>query len=79
MRFLITRTSDYGGKNPPCEGAIMLYKDEKSAECEWEIEINSLEELLQLSVKTVQPLILFAQDYDKGNVPELEIYDYYRE
>ena len=77
MRFIITRTSDYDGKNPPCEGAVPLYKDKKSAV--WEIEINSLEELLQLSVKTVQPLILFAQDYDKDGVPELEIYDNYRE
>lgn len=76
MKFIITRTSDYG-KNPPCEGAVLLYKDEESAE--WEIEINSLEELLQLSAKTAEPLIIFAQGYDKGNVPELEIYDNYRE
>lgn len=77
MKFLITRTSDYGGKNPPCEGAVLLYKDEERTE--WEIEIDTLEALLELSVKTAEPLIIFAQDYDTGNKPELEIYDNYRE
>jgi hypothetical protein len=76
MRFLIKRTSDYDGVEKPCEKAKLVkpYNPQENAiECKgvWEIEINSLEELIVLSNDVGAELIV--------SVGSIEIYDDWRE
>ena len=79
MKFKIWKTSD--DYNKPCEKAVLV--SEKKGEYNWrertwEIEINSLEELLKLAEETKDKcLVVFAQDEKAG--PAIEIYDDYRE
>lgn len=70
MRFKIWRTSDnIFCTKPPCEGAIITKSDEYYGN-EYEIEINSLKDLIRLSKKHGALIV-------NGN--EIEIYDDYRE
>lgn len=74
MKFKISRVSDWGGKEKPCEKAKLVkpYNPQEPFEQgEWEIEINTLEELIALSDETNHALIVT----DK----EIEIYDDWRE
>lgn len=119
MKFIITRTSDYGDDNSPCEEAkrSQVVKvetrtlrtpeefDKKFAAREgtwlsigtnhrigrdgyicrdremmnvWTIEVNSIEELIELSRKYGE--IIVADHYwSNDEYPTLEIYDAYRE
>lgn len=65
MQFKIRRTSEYSGGSP-CIEAV------KIAEEEYEVEINTLEQLLDFS-KRHGDLVF------KGDPPSIEIYDDYRE
>lgn len=69
MQFKIKRTSGYrhDGK-APCVQAVQIYKDGS----EWEVTIDTLEQLLAL-VKSVDDDIILKKD------GTLEIYDDYRE
>lgn len=78
MKFIIYRTSNsYLNANSPCEEAVLVehklvYKnnDHEQYKNIYEIEINSLEDLINLSKKYGEIII-------NGNT--LEIYDDYRE
>lgn len=95
MRFRIYRSSDYGYfyETPPCKNAVVeeqesifeLVRDEnnKRIRCDtgktkivkhWEIDINTLEELIELETEVDHLLIISS-----GDLPEIEIYDKYRE
>lgn len=79
MKFLIWKTSDDYEK--PCEKAVLASEKKNSygwLERAWEVEINSLEELLKLAEESEKKrLIIFAKDEKMG--PSIEIYDDYRE
>lgn len=69
MKFNVIRTSDlFGSDGPPCDNAIFAGKDEY--ETYWQVEINSLDELLAFINKNGE--IVMRKD-------SLEIYDTYRE
>lgn len=76
MTFRISRvSSDWGESTPPCEKAHLVSKvkhDFYTAHF-WEIEINSLEELLQLSKDVGTSLIV------DGENTTVTIYDDYIE
>lgn len=85
MRFQITRTSaGYYHEEKPCEGAF-VYKRERDSNLDdqdrlsWALEVNTLGELLQLIEKVGDSVIISrACDYQDG-LPQIEIYDDYRE
>lgn len=46
----------------------------------WTLEVQSLEELLSLQRTLAEPLIIKAASYpEQGSLPDIEIYDEYRE
>lgn len=75
MKFVICRSSDWYGRRQPAANAM---REIVNGEERWTCEINSLEELLQLSVDVGCPVIVDKLN-DEGTFWELEIYDYYRE
>ena len=69
MKFTIVRTSDYMGQ--PCAGAVM------NAEREWEIEIETLDELITFA--RANGKIILRVSASAAIAPDIEIYDDYRE
>lgn len=81
-------------KTPPCKNAIIVEKqepmvywirDENNKRIQWdtgkiriikhwEVDINTLEDLLELETEVDNQLIISS-----GDLPEIEIYDCYRE
>lgn len=80
MKFIITSTSsEWLSDSPkPCEGAVLSEHKTAHGENIWEIEINSLEELIELKKKLNYPIILLNPNQIEG-MYQLEIYDDYRE
>lgn len=79
MIFKIVRSSD--DVNKPCENAYLKEKfRNKSGGMSyiWEIEIDSLNELMDLIKETNEPLIVFGPSKDDLST-SIEIYDEYRE
>ena len=75
MKFEIYRTSDWCRENPPCEGARLVRAGSVSHNAVYEIEIETLEQLLELMQAVEQPIIIMG-NYEE---PVIEIYDDYRE
>ena len=69
------RTSDWYRENPPCEGARLVREGSVSHNAVYEIEIETLEQLLELMQAVESPIIIMG-NYDE---PTIEIYDDYRE
>lgn len=78
MKFQVTRTSDYDKDKKPCDRAVLSEHKTCYGESIWEIEINSLEDLIAFRKEVGHPVILL-EPYDVKDMHELEIYDYYRE
>ena len=74
MLFRISRTSE---TEPPCKGTIKGNEDFWGQNI-WTIEINSIEELHELS-KTEGKEIIIGEADDCEKIPYLEIYDTWRE
>ena len=73
MRFRITRTSDW--KNCPCREAVFNMETQ-----EYNIEINTLEELVAFAKKYGKLVFYDDNFYGKEkDIPSIEIYDDYRE
>ena len=68
MRFSIKRATDLNGRRQPCEGAVR-------SDSGWEIEVNSLEQLLTLARIKQDGIVVSVQ----GDQPEITIYDGYLE
>jgi len=84
MRFQITRTSaGYYRKEKPCDGAFVYKRERDTLDDEdrlsWAIEVNSLEELLQIIEKNGEPIIISGACNYQDGLPQIEIYDDYRE
>ena len=75
MKFEIYRTSDWCRENPPCEGARLVRGGSAIHSAVYEIEIETLEQLLELMQAVESPIIIMG-NYDE---PTIEIYDDYRE
>ena len=78
MKFTISRSSDLIMPEKPCEEAVLSEQKTLFNTNIWEIEINSLEELLKLKQKVGFPIIV-SDPYHVDGQQELEIYDAYRE
>ena len=80
MKYVVTRSNCYPWENPECPGAQkeLIPKDGNLSEA-YTLEVNSLEELNNLSKEVDNPIIVFAESEWGFDIPELEIYDEYRE
>ena len=84
MRFVVTRTSVWGNKTPPCANAYYVESEELPHWKEygwhtWYIDISSLEELLNFQKEVGKEIIVYRSD-DITDAPfEIEIYDTWRE
>ena len=80
MKFKIYRTSDLECENPPCEGAKLVRAGSMTDSAVYEIEIDTLEDLLQLKDRVGEGVIIGNSKFSKtGYKYEIEIYDDYRE
>ena len=81
MKFRVSRTSNYRADEKPCEkayGGTPMKDDEHKLV--WFIDIGSLEELLLLREELREDLIIgIAWEEELNQMPEIEIYDDYRE
>lgn len=88
MEFLLTSTSDYHGDHEMLEYTSLLRQkgfDISSVRkfnspityIEYTIKINSVEDMMEL-VNTVESPIIISTS-TKGDPPQIEIYDNYRE
>ena len=93
MKFRVSRTSYEPGDPPPCPGAFTeTVLDSGHSIKAWMIELNSLEELVGFAARHDGRLVLSFESYSyydfengkpfkrrPGDLPSLEIYDYWRE
>lgn len=82
MKFRIKRTSDFFAvENKPSKNAYggKPLKEDSDKHI-WYIDINTVEDLIQLRDEVEEPLIINTAWEDELNgMPEIEIYDDYRE
>ncbi len=79
MNFRVYRTSSYSYENQPCDEAFYAGKApnvDRVNTPEWEVTLNSLEELVAFCRKHGDLIIKLSEDYPE---PCIEIYDDYRE
>ena len=80
MKYVVTRSSCWGDEDPQCPGsAVEMVSRDKKLEAAYTVEIGSLEELHQLSKKVGNSIIVKPNAGWDFDIPELEIYDAYRE
>ena len=79
MKFTVIRSSIWCEDDPKCPGVQkeLIEKEGELIET-YTIDINTMEELLKLIKDVRHPIIVFEHGYGK-TLPELEIYDGYRE
>ena len=82
MKFNVYKTSDCWGYHPKPPLDEAKYKMQKVFDSNggwhYEIDVNSVEQLLQMANDVGCDGIIISQS-NKENLPELEIYDTYRE
>jgi len=82
MKFRIKRTSNFDGEEKPCEkayGGEHLGGRANDVRV-WYIDINTLDELIALRDEVENELIVgTAYEKELNDMPEIEIYDDYRE
>ena len=80
MKYIVTRSNCYPEENPGCPNAQkeIVPIDGRLQEA-YTVELNSLEELHQLSREVGYKLIVFPKSQWGADIPEIEIYDDYRE
>ncbi len=89
MKYIVTRTSNWGEDDPKLNGVqkeMLSFSypsgiKDKSEELRevYTIEINSLEALHQLMKDCKHPVVLSNPSKDGFQLPQIEIYDDYRE
>lgn len=75
MKYRVTRSSDYKGKERPCTKAYQDESKDMWGNLLWWVDITSLDDLKALMEETGESIILADGDYGL----EIEIYDSYRE
>ena len=82
MKFIVSRTSLYDQRIPPCEGAVCVTPEPSEWDGQWELEIASLDELWEF-IDSNGDIILSRSDptlvAQTAPARDLEIYDGYRE
>ena len=80
MKYVVSRSNCYPEENPQCPGAQkeLIPKDGRLSES-YTVELDSLEDLNMLSKKVGYPVIVFPVSGWGFDIPEIEIYDDYRE
>ena len=80
MKYVVTRSNYSPRENPKCPGTQkeMVSKNGNLVEA-YTIELNSLEELSALSEKVESPIMVYSESWYGFDIPELEIYNGYRE
>ena len=80
MKYVITRSNRYFDEDPKCPNAQkeIVPMDGVLVEA-YTININTMEELHQLIEKVGHPIVVFFKSNWGFDIPELEIYDGYRE
>lgn len=82
MKFLVKRTSVWDRRVSPCDGAVHISPEPDEWQSQWELEINSLDDLWEF-VNTHGDIVLSRgslADVQSGDTRlHLEIYDDYRE
>ena len=73
MKFEISRTTDIYGDNKPVEGSF------KSQCGDWLIEIKTLDDLIDFVKDNGCIVVSDYSNIDENSIPEIEIYDDYRE
>lgn len=76
MKFIVGRTS-MSSKNKPCDEAIREYNAQENKEV-WVVEIKDLKQLCEFTKKYGNSIVLITYD-NEAYLPEIEIYDDYRE
>jgi hypothetical protein len=76
VKFKVSRTSDFWGDKPPTSNAIQEEQIKNGRKKKiWMIDIENLNDLLSFAKE--HGSIVFSND--DGDLPEVEIYDDYRE
>ena len=75
MKFIVSRTS-MSSENKPCDEAIREYNPQESKEV-WVVKIKDLKQLCEFTRKYGDSIVLIT--YEGTYLPEIEIYDDYRE
>ena len=80
MKYVVTRSSNGWSGNPKCPNSQkeMISKDGELVEA-YTVDINSVEELDQFIAKVGHPIVVFKESDWGFELPEIEIYDDYRE
>lgn len=80
MKYVVTRTSKFYNEDPKCSGVEkeMVIRKKELVEA-YTIKLDSLEDLHQLEKEVKHPIIVFTKSDWGFELPELEIYDSYRE
>lgn len=86
MTFKIFKTSDphnyfcevFEQPIPPCKNAKLIDRDTFNNLDIYHVELNSLEDLIALQKEVNEPII-FRWYRNESDIPELEIYDTFRE
>ena len=76
MKFIVSRTSEYS-KNRPCDEAIREYNSQEKKEV-WVVKIKDLKQLCEFTRKYGNNNVLTTSEAET-RLPEIEIYDDYRE
>lgn len=77
MKFIASRTSA-DPEDRPCDEAIWEYNSQEHSEV-WTVEIKDLKQLCDFTKKYGGSVVLTVYDDDETFLPEIEIYDDYRE
>ena len=78
MKFLIGKASDWHGDNKPCSKAIKIGKNKYDNNV-WEVELNTLDDILALMNECDKDLVIGESYYDDEHKYEITIYDDYME
>lgn len=79
MKFIIERVASWKNNNKPCKNAVL--KERKKIDFAgnyeniWEIEVNTVEELMAIIEETGEPIILSKESYNYKDMPLIQIYD----
>jgi hypothetical protein len=74
MKFSVTRTTKWGPHCPEVEGNFRIFKDGNK----WVVDLIDLDHLLQFIRAQRVPAVVTSYT-NKEDLPEIEIYDDYRE
>ena len=82
IKFRVRRTSDWYGEEKPCEKAEIDAIEEENDDwkkVKYYVEIQTINDLFNIIEETGHGIIISRACQNSDNLPEIEIYDEYRE